>query len=135
MVSEPAFSEIGQIGVVVKDFERTAKALERLGIGPFSPIEIPHGSARLKIGLVNLGSVQLELIQVVEGESIHSRFIKERGEGLHHIGFFVKDIEGILKELEKKGVRASEGGEVMGVKYVYLDTEEELGFYLELIQV
>lgn len=134
-MGEPAFSEIGQIGVVVRDFERAAKALEHLGIGPFSSIEIPHGSARLKIGLVNLGGVQLELIQVVEGESIHSRFIKERGEGLHHIGFFVKEIDEVLKRLEEKGFKASEGGEVMGVKYVYLDTEKELGFYVELIQV
>ncbi len=134
-MGETVFSEVSQIGIVVKDFERTSKVLEKLGIGPFSSIEIPHVSAKLKIGLVNLGGVQLELIQVVEGESIHSRFIKERGEGLHHLGFFVKDIDSALKSLEKKGFRASEGGEAFGVKYVYLDTEKELGFYLELIQV
>lgn len=130
-----SLSEVGQIGIVVRDFERTAKVLEDLGLGYFSSIEIPHASARLKVGLVNLGGVQLELIQVVEGESIHSRFIRERGEGLHHLGFFVKDIENAIKKFEEKGFNVTERGEVLGVKYAYLDTDKVLGFVIELIQV
>ncbi|MBS7248739.1 MAG: VOC family protein [Candidatus Jordarchaeales archaeon] len=130
-----SLSEVGQIGIVVRDFERTAKVLEDLGLGHFSSIEIPHASARLKVGLVNLGGVQLELIQVVEGESIHSRFIRERGEGLHHLGFFVKDLESAVRKFEEKGFNVTERGEVLGVKYAYLDTERMLGFVIELIQV
>ncbi|MEM3467045.1 MAG: VOC family protein [Candidatus Jordarchaeales archaeon] len=130
-----SLSEVGQIGIVVRDFERTAKVLEDLGLGHFSSIEIPHASARLKVGLVNLGGVQLELIQVVEGESIHSRFIRERGEGLHHLGFFVKDLESAVRKFEEKGFNVTERGEVLGVKYAYLDTDRVLGFVIELIQV
>jgi len=134
-VNNLSLSEVGQIGIVVRDFERTAKVLEDLGLGHFSSIEIPHASARLKVGLVNLGGVQLELIQVVEGESIHSRFIRERGEGLHHLGFFVKDLESAVRKFEEKGFNVTERGEVLGVKYAYLDTERMLGFVIELIQV
>ena len=75
------------------------------------------------------------MIQVVEGESVHSKFLEERGEGLHHLGFFVKDLEKELARLEKDGIKVLERGEVLGtVKFAYIDTKETLGVVLELIQ-
>ncbi len=135
-MGEVRFSRVNQVGIVVRDAERVAKVLsEKYGIGPFGFIEVPHASARLKIGLVDLGGIQVELIQVLEGESIHSRFLERKGEGIHHLGFFVKDINKAVKGFEERGVRVLEGGEILGVKYAYLDTEGELGFVTELIQV
>jgi len=85
------FSKVDQIGIVVKDIETTMKFYEKMfGIEPFPTVESYVNSAKLKIGLFQLGEVQIELIQVVEGESIHSRFLEEKGEGLHHLGFFVR---------------------------------------------
>jgi len=135
MSGELKFTKVDQIGIVVRDFEKTSKFLtEKFGIGPFPSIEAEHGSAKLKIGLLHLGGVQIELIQVLEGESIHSRFLRERGEGLHHLGFFVKNLDEALKVMEERGVKVAEGGEILGVKYAYLDTEKEIGITLELIQ-
>ena len=60
---------------------------------------------------------------------------RRRGEGIHHLGFFVKDIEKELDRLKKEGIKVLERGEVLGVaKFAYLDTEKALGFILELIQ-
>jgi methylmalonyl-CoA/ethylmalonyl-CoA epimerase len=130
------FSKVDQIGIVVKDIETTMKFYEKMfGIEPFPTVESYVNSAKLKIVLFQLGEVQIELIQVVEGESIHSRFLEEKGEGLHHLGFFVKDIEKELARLEKEGIKVLEMGEVLGtVKFAYLDTEKTLGVVLELIQ-
>jgi methylmalonyl-CoA/ethylmalonyl-CoA epimerase len=61
---------------------------------------------------------------------------KKRGEGLHHLGFFVEDIEKELARLEKRGVKVLERGTVLGVvEFAYLDTEKSLGVVLELIQL
>ena len=130
------FSKVDQIGIVVKDIETTMKFYEKMfGIEPFPTVESYVNSAKLKIGLFQLGEVQIELIQVVEGESIHSRFLEEKGEGLHHLGFFVEDIEKELARLEKEGIKVLERGEVLGtVKFAYLFTEKTLGVVLELIQ-
>jgi len=130
------FSKVDQIGIVVRDVEKYVKLYEKMfGVEPFPTVESAINSAKLKIVLFELGEVEIELIQVLEGESIHSRFLEEKGEGLHHLGFFVKDIEKDLARLEKEGIKVLERGEVLGtVKFAYLDTEKTLGVVLELIQ-
>jgi len=134
---KPVFSKIDQIGIVVKDVEGTMKFYEKLfGIETIPTVEVKIDSAKLKIGLFQLGEVQIELIQVLEGESVHSRFLKERGEGLHHLAFFVEDVEKELAKLGKEGIKVLERGGVPGaVKFAYLDTEKTLGVVLELIQL
>lgn len=130
------FSKVDQIGIVVKDLEKTLKFCERIfGVKSFSTMERDLGYAKLKTGFFWLGNVQIELIQVVEGKTLHSKFLEEKGEGIHHLAVFVKDIEKELDNLKKKGIEVLERGEVLGVaKYAYLDTEKTLGFILELIQ-
>ena len=136
---EPVFSKLSkvdQIGIVVKDVEATMKFYEKMfGIESSPTVEFEIDFAKLKIGMLRLGELQIELIQVLEGESIHSKFLEERGEGLHHLGFFVKDVEKELARLEKHGIKVLERGEAFGVKFAYLDTEETLGVILELLQL
>ena len=131
------FSKVDQIGIVVKDMDATMKFYEKMfGIEPFPTVESAVDSAKLKIGLFQLGEVQIELIQVLEGENILSKFLEKRGEGLHHLGFFVEDIEKELARLEKGGIKVLERGTVLGVvKFAHLDTEKILGVVLELIQL
>lgn len=130
------FTKIDQVGIVVNDLERTMDLYEQLfGIEPFLTLESPVNSAKLKIGLFFLGDIQVELIQVLEGKTIHSEFLEKRGEGFHHLAFFVDNIEKELKSLEKGGIKVLERGRVLDeVKYAYLDTEKLLGVVLELIQ-
>ncbi len=130
------FGKVDQIGVVVRDLERTAKFLEeKFGIGPFAVIDYDHPTAKIKIGLAFLENLQLELIEVVEGESIHSKFLERSGEGIHHIGFFVKDVEEAKRWAEENGMKVAEEGDVAGVRYAYLDTEDQAGLTIEFIQV
>lgn len=71
------FSKVDQIGIVVKDVEKYVKFYEKIfGVEPFPTVESTINSAKLKIVLLELDTVEIELIQVVEGESIHSRFLK-----------------------------------------------------------
>lgn len=135
-VGKSVFSRVDQIGIVVKDLEKTMKFCEKIfGIMPFSTMERDLGYAKLKTGFFWLGNIQIELIQVVKGKTIHSEFLEEKGEGIHHLGFFVKDIEKELNRLKKEDIGVLERGEVFGVaKFAYLDTEKTLGFILELIQ-
>jgi catechol 2,3-dioxygenase-like lactoylglutathione lyase family enzyme len=41
----------------------------------------------------------------VESEGFIARFIEKRGEGLHHIGIVVDDLDEYVRELEAAGVR------------------------------
>ncbi|MEM3726535.1 MAG: VOC family protein [Candidatus Bathyarchaeia archaeon] len=130
------FSKVDQIGVVVRDVEKAARMYEKvLKQEPLPPIEFETDNVKLRIVFFQLGEVQLELIQVLEGENIHTKFLKEKGEGLHHLGFFVKDLEKELAVLKKEGMEVLWRGEALGVaKFAYLDTGKFLGVTLELIQ-
>ena len=128
---------VDQVGVVVRDLDRAREACRTFfGEESLPPLEFETGGAKLRLAFFQAGEVQLELIQVVEGETLHSRFLRERGEGLHHLGYFVEDLEESLSRLEREGVRVLWRGEVPGAaKFAYLDTERRLGIVLELVQL
>jgi len=135
MSSEFGNLKIDQIGVVTDNLDRLAEYFkENFGVD-FAIFETEQEGGKLKIGLTNLGEVQLELIQVVEGETIHADFLRRKGGGLHHIGFFVKDLDEKLRIAREKGINVVERGEIAGVRYAYLDTEKDVGITLEFIQV
>jgi methylmalonyl-CoA/ethylmalonyl-CoA epimerase len=137
-----------QIGVVTRDARRQADALgSLLGLGPFRfhdwPGDRPDmqahfrgrpGRFRMRLGFGDLGNVQLELIQPLEGESLYTEFLARRGPGLHHLLFDVADLDDKLARLAKAGiaVRMSGSGLVPGTRWLYLDTEHLIGWSLEL---
>jgi len=116
-------NEIGQVGLVVKDVQMVAENYWNiLGIGPWhvysweEPLvydHMYHGKptwVKAKIAQAQVGTVQLELCQLVEGESIYRDFLTEHGEGLHHIGFFVDDVDETAEVLAQEGFPSLESG-------------------------
>ena len=91
------------IGVVVKDMDRTIQRLtSTFGIGPWDikerrypeeQVVVGKGPFSYRVAFADLGPIELELIEVLEGSTIHADFLNARGEGIHHIGFRVKDLE------------------------------------------
>lgn len=51
------------------------------------------------------GEARIELLEPTEDESPVAKFIEKRGEGVHHIALEVRDIDAVLKDLRKKGLR------------------------------
>jgi hypothetical protein len=79
-----------------------------------------------------LGDVMLELIEPLDDDSIYADFLREHGEGLHHVGLDVPNYANALATLEGKGVRDIAGGLYKGVRYAYLSTDRDLGFIGEI---
>jgi len=50
-----------------------------------------------------VGSHKIELLESTDPEGIIARFIKRKGEGIHHIAFAVTDIEAEMKRLSEAG--------------------------------
>jgi methylmalonyl-CoA/ethylmalonyl-CoA epimerase len=138
---------IVQIGIVVGDRDRTTQLLTTLfGIGPFRLVEWPDRAeakyyyrgveekVRIKQAFVQLGDVEVELIQPVEGHSAYKDFLDETGGGIHHVLFEVKDIEPVIQELAKSGVTVLQSGTGIrpGTRWALLDTQKLLGFLVEL---
>ena len=144
--SGSTFANLIQIGVVVKDMERTIERLAALGIGPFYAKMPPPGARSLyrgqpfeAAGSVNikacqLGNVELELIQPLEKGSPHREYLEAKGEGIQHIAFAVENLARSVKTLTDKGSsvlldgRKPDGG---GIAYLDLDAA---GIIVELVQ-
>ena len=102
---------VDQIGYVVADLETSMPHYESL-FGPFQVYEAKLDGAlfrgkeidcKLKIATNNDGPIEIELIQVLEGETPHSEHLREHGEGPQHIRFRIAGIEAKIAQLEAAG--------------------------------
>jgi catechol 2,3-dioxygenase-like lactoylglutathione lyase family enzyme len=105
--------KLTQVGVVVRDVEKTIKRLTALGIGPFQQMVLPPEReewfrdkrmyADFKIYGARIGDIQIELIQPLSGDSPHKEFLETKGEGIQHVMFAVDDFDKEVARLTKKG--------------------------------
>src|SRR5450756_624399 len=91
---------IGQVGIVVRDLEASMERYRStLGIGNWQvkinsapPLRCLYrgrpASYRAKVAIARVGHLNLELIQYLEGDSIHRDFLESRGEGIEHLGIY-----------------------------------------------
>jgi methylmalonyl-CoA/ethylmalonyl-CoA epimerase len=140
------FSVVHQIGVIVKDMDQAVTFYEGLGIGPF---ESPKGPAPIfdrqvygqpapdvknRISTAQMGPVQLELVQPVSGKSLQMEFLEKHGEGVNHLAFLVRDLDGEVAKLVQKGFRVISSGRTARNAFAYMDTDKIGGVIFELIQ-
>ena len=140
------FTHLAHIGLVVKDMNKTIERLTALGIGPFTPRMPPPDARetyrgkpfipgqRVAIQITHIGDMELELIQPINGESPHQEFLDQKGEGIHHLGFMVDNLQEDVQRL------AGQSSEVLltsqfpgggGVTYLDLNVA---GLIVELVQ-
>ena len=135
--------EVSQIGVVVEDLDRAVAFYQSVfGMGPFriQEAEAPNvwdrgkeKRIKARLGFTNLGQVEIEFIHILEGDSVHLEFLREHGEGLHHLGFKVKDFQAKLELAKAMGFEVLQTGP-LGRFYAYLDTRRCGGIIVELIE-
>ncbi len=135
---------VSQIGIVVRDMDKAIEYYDKmLGLGPFVRPEINYDEkfyygkpvdSVWTMGFCSLGSVELELIQPITGPTIYHDFLKEKGEGIHHLGFDVTEIDEKIALCRKIGIRIIQSGRGSTSLFAYLDTVVVGGVIFELIQ-
>jgi len=138
-----------QVGILVRDAHRSAELMSAItGIGPWSfedwpPPNRPEFESfsddrparwRARLAFARSGSTEVELIETYEGECGYTQYVRERGPGIHHLQFRVKDVDAAARRLTDRGIKIKMGatGRRPGTKWVLMDTYEQLGFYVEL---
>ncbi len=144
----PPWSRAYQVCVVVSDLARATAFYESLGMGPFREGPSAHTTHRVVRGvdapttrlagvIASLGSIELELIQPLEGPSIQREFLERHGEGAIHLCAYTDDLQrDILWMQEHRGVKVISFGELSdGGSFAYFDTQGIGGLVLELYQL
>lgn len=140
--------EISQVALVVEDLEDAMERYRRiLGIEPWEVYyvgppeqEVAHyygesTDASFEIGYAYVNDLELEIIEPLEGQSVHRDFLEERGEGIHHVACFeFDDAYEVAEAFEEAGIPIVQSGQWHDTHYMYFDTRDLLnGVYFETL--
>jgi catechol 2,3-dioxygenase-like lactoylglutathione lyase family enzyme len=141
--------DLHHLSLLVNDVEKTVAIFEKLGAGPFviRPYEAPTSKAtvrgmpqgyKLKFADGRIGPLSLEFVQPIEGDSVLVDFLRERGEGFHHLAFSCPPpIDDELAKWHAIGIEPLQVDKSISddpcYGWAYLDTEKLLGCILEIV--
>lgn len=130
---------ISHIGIAVKDLTSAIKQYTLItGETPeiITVIEQKVKVAIFKKGLSAGG--RIELLEPTSDDSPIARFIEKRGEGLHHICVYVKDLNLKLEQLKKAGVTLIDDKPKVGAEgnlIAFVHPKDNNGVLLELEEI
>ena len=96
-------SGLAHVGIAVRSIEEALPAF-RDGLGFALLDTVTLESMQLRIAFLRAGESELELLEPTSPDSTVARFLDRRGEGIHHVSFYVQDIEQALAEAEAAGL-------------------------------
>jgi methylmalonyl-CoA/ethylmalonyl-CoA epimerase len=153
--------KLDHIGVVVDDFDKALDLWKKSFNVEVKPMEyqVPFSMTRgtpnpytMKTAFVDMGPMRMELINIVQGETLHTQFLKNNGEGIHHLAFDVADLDKEVANAESSGLEmisylkmpVSDVAKTFGMEagntdrqvmiYAYFDSTKTNGVMIEFIQ-
>jgi hypothetical protein len=133
---------LDQVAFVVRDLDAALADYEPL-FGRFKVFTVnPHSVYRdrpvrpvLRIGVARPGPIEIELIQVLEGDAPHRDHLERHGEGLHHVRFRVEDLDTTRAAMERDGFSTIWSGGQDNVRFAYLEMPGSGESVVELLEV
>ena len=96
--------KIEHIGIAVSNLKEANNIYAKiLGLEPYKKEVVD--SEGVITSFFQTENTKIELLQGLDENNTISKFIKKRGEGIHHIAFAVEDIEKEIKRLKKLGFK------------------------------
>ncbi len=141
--------KIYQIAFVTRDLEKSMRSwIDNLGVGPWKVFAFTNETVtglqvggkpvdddfKFLIAISWIGDMEIEIIQPVYGPTIYEAFLREKGEGLHHIKERIPEdrFEQTLAAYRDKGIGVTQTGQFFKDFHFYLDTPGKLDFIYEL---
>jgi methylmalonyl-CoA/ethylmalonyl-CoA epimerase len=129
-------THIEHLGIAVKSLEEAIPFYENvLGLKCYAIEEVAE--QKVKTAFFMVGETKIELLESTDPEGPVGKFIANRGEGVHHLAFATKGLQGALDTLEEKGVRLIDktprkGAE--GLNIAFLHPKSTFGVLTELCE-
>ena len=139
---------ISQVACVTRDLDKTVTDWARLtGAGPFFCGEFLNkdysyrgsiSSCLIDVAFGFLGDMQVQIAAPLDDQPSIYQEILDRcggGVGVHHLLFLTDTIEAELDRFDLLGIGVAADVKFPGMHVAFLDTVEELGFFVEYFQM
>lgn len=94
---------LAHVGIAVRSLDSAVPVWVR-AFGFHHTDTIHFEPMKVKIAFLRCGSAEVELLEPTERDSPVGRFLEKRGEGIHHLSFYVTDIEKALEQAAAAGM-------------------------------
>ena len=138
---------LAQVAIVVRDIEEAARRYADVfglpvpeiittepGLDAAMTFKGEPSNAQTKLAFFRLGQVELELVQPLGGKSSWQDVLDRKGEGFHHLAFWVEDMQKSVDFLKERGILMIQRGDMGSGQYAYFDADDRLGITLELLE-
>ena len=129
-------NNIEHIGIAVKNLEEAIAYYENiLGLTCYAIEEVED--QKVKTAFFMVGEIKIELLEATSEDSPIAKFIKKKGEGMHHLAFAVNGLNSLLPELESKGIQLIDKQprkEAEGMSIAFLHPKSTFGVLTELCE-
>jgi methylmalonyl-CoA/ethylmalonyl-CoA epimerase len=95
---------VDHIAIAVKNVEEALKNYQKiLNVDHLEIEEVPN--EKVKVAMLMLQDTRIELMEPTAPDSPISKFLQERGEGIHHIAITADDIEKDVERASANGMK------------------------------
>ena len=127
---------LDHVGIAVESLAKAVEFYHRvLGLALSGCETIPQ--EKTNVALLALGESRIELLEPTEPDSPIGRFLRKRGEGLHHICLRVPDLDGMITRLNQSGIQLINPESAVGAgghRYVFVHPASAGGVLVALTQ-
>ena len=141
--------DVSQVCVVTSHFMKTVQSFVQIGISPWRLMRLgPHNMTdqvyrgqpaeyQMRVGLAKCGRTEWEVIEPISGPSIHQDWLAAQGDGVHHVLMRSREVnfDDRLRLAEDRGLRCVQSGNWGGIRFAYLDTNDMIGAFIELVDI
>lgn len=119
---------LDHIGLAVDNLDTATSQYQKLGpVTILGEDQVP--SQKVLVRFLMVGDTKIELLKATCADSPVARFIRKRGEGIHHIAFQVKDITSEMVRLRNQGMQILQDEPIRGAmgKWVFFIHPKSMG--------
>ncbi len=130
-----SIKRIDHVAIAVRDADKaTRQFVDLLNAVPIRSEILREKAGPVKVSYLQIGENVLALAQSMDADGFINQHIAKHGEGLHHMGLEVDDLEEFIKDVESKGFRIPLRDEFTNRSEVVLRPKDAAGVVLQIVE-
>ena len=126
---------IDHVAIAVRDADQaTQQFVSLLNAVPIRTEVLREKAGPVKVSYLQIGENVLSLVQSMDADGFINQHIVKHGEGLHHMGLEVDDLEQFIAEVEGKGFKIPLRDEFTNRREVVLRPKDAAGVVLQIVE-